>query len=129
MDFNFTEEQDIIRSSARQFAQKEIAPRIQQMVAKRRIPQEIISGMKKLGVLGMTVPEKYGGMGADAVTTGIVAEEIAAADPTMSIPVMFLVHNAWSYLVSKYSGSEVAQEFLPKMAKGEIITAITSTVP
>ncbi|MCL4331402.1 MAG: acyl-CoA/acyl-ACP dehydrogenase [Candidatus Thermoplasmatota archaeon] len=129
MDFNFTEEQDIIRSSARQFAQKEIAPRIQEMVAKRRIPQEIISGMKKLGVLGMTVPEKYGGMGADAVTTGIVAEEIAAADPTMSIPVMFLVHNAWSYLVSKYSGSEVAQEFLPKMAKGEIITAIASTEP
>ncbi|MCL4479987.1 MAG: acyl-CoA dehydrogenase family protein [Candidatus Thermoplasmatota archaeon] len=129
MDFNFSEEQEILRSTVREFAQKEIAPRIPEMIQKRRIPKEIISGMRKLNILGMTVPEKYGGMGADAVTTAIVAEEIASADPTVSIPVMFLVHNAWSYLLSKYAGEDLANEILPSVARGDRLTGIASTEP
>lgn len=129
MDFNFSEEQEILRSTVRQFAQNEIAPRIPDMIRKRRIPMEIIDGMRRLNLLGMTVPEKYGGMGADAVTTAIAAEEIAAADPTVSIPVMFLVHNAWSYLLSKYLRPEVADEILPDVARGMKLTGIASTEP
>ncbi len=129
MDFNFSEEQEILRATVREFAQREIAPRIPEMIQKRRIPHEIIAGMKKLNLLGMTVPENYGGMGADAVTTGIVAEEIAAADPTVSIPVLFLVHNAWSYLLSKYAGRELADEILPAVARGDKLTGIASTEP
>ena len=129
LDFSFTEEQDILRDSVRQFARNEITPRMQEMISKRRIPREIIEGMRKLGLFGMTIPEEYGGMGADAVTTAVAAEEIAAGDLTVSIPVMFLVHNSWSYLVSKYGTKELKEEVLPRAARGEILTGIASTEP
>ena len=129
IDFTFTEEQDLLRDSVRRFAQKEIAPRITEMIEKRRIPSAIMEGLAKLNLLGMTVPEEYGGMGADAVTTGIAVEEIARADPTASIPVMFLVDNAWSYLLSKFGSETLKESILPKVASGKILTGIASTEP
>ncbi len=129
IDFTFTEEQDLLRDSVRRFAEKEIAPRIPQMIEKRRIPSAIMEGLKNLNLLGMTVPEQYGGMGADAVTTGIAVEEIARVDPTASIPVMFLVDNAWSYLLSRFASDRLKEEVLPKVAAGKILTGIASTEP
>ncbi|MCW6168686.1 MAG: acyl-CoA dehydrogenase family protein [Thermoplasmatales archaeon] len=129
VDFSFSEEQTILRDSVREFANKEIAPRIQDMVKTKRIPSSIITGMKKLGVLGMTIPEEYNGMGADAVTTGIVAEEIARQDVTAAISVLFLVDNAWSYLLSKYAKDTLRDNVLEKIAKGDIITGVASTEP
>ncbi len=129
LDFSFSEEQNLIRQSAREFCQKEIAPKIKEMISKRRIPDSIFSGLARMGYLGMTVPEKYGGMGADAVTTGLVAEEIGRADPTASIPVLFLVDNAWSYLVSKYGTDHLKESVLPGIAKGSSLMGIASTEP
>jgi len=129
LDFSFSEEQNILRDSVREFATKEIAPKVQEMVSTRRIPSTIISGMRKLGILGMTVPEKYNGMGADAVTTGIVAEEIARQDVTAAVSVLFLVDNAWSYLLAKYANDTLKEEVMEHIAKGNILTGIASTEP
>ncbi len=129
MDFKLSEEQKLLRETVREFSEKEISPRIGDMIRKRKIPEEIKNGMAKLGLLGMTVPEEYGGMGADALTTGIVAEEIGRADPTASIPVLFLVDNAWSYLISKYGTSKLKENLLPDVAKGKKIVGIASTEP
>ncbi len=129
LDFTFSEEQEILRDSVRRFAKKEIAPRLPEMIQKRRIPKEIMDGLRKLNLLGMTVPEKYGGMGADAVTTGIAVEEIARVDPTASIPVMFLVDNAWSYLLGRFGTEELKEQILPQVAAGKILTGIASTEP
>ena len=87
LDYNFTEEQDILRNSVREFSQKEIAPVVKEMFKIRKIPDSVFKGLARMNLMGMTVPEEYGGMGADAVTTGIVAEEIARADPTMHVPI------------------------------------------
>ena len=129
MDFNLTQEQEPLKETVRKFGETEIAPRIRDMIAKRRIPDEIKRKMANLGILGMTVPEEYGGMGADAFTTGIVAEEIGRADPTASIPVLFLVNNAWTYLISKYGTAELKEDLLPKVAKGKNFVGIASTEP
>lgn len=129
LDFTFSEEQDILRSSVREFCSREIAPKIKEMFNGRKIPDLVFKGLSRMNLLGMTVPEEYGGMGADAVTTGIVAEEIARADPTMSIPVLFLVDNAWAYLLSKYGTPELKEEVLPKVAKGDSLVGIASTEP
>ncbi|MDS0257371.1 acyl-CoA/acyl-ACP dehydrogenase [Thermoplasmatales archaeon AK] len=129
MDFNFTDEQNIIRDTAREFSERYIEPSVQEMIKTHRIPAELINAMAKQGFLGMTVPEEYGGMGASAVTTGIVAEEIARCDTTASVSVLFLVDNAWSYLVSRYASQELKDEILPRIAKGEILTGIASTEP
>ncbi len=129
MDFTLTDEQQLLKESVREFCDREIVPRLRDMIKDRRIPSEIYSGLGKLGLLGMTVSEKYGGMGADALTTGIVAEEIARADPTASIPVLFLVDNAWSYLISKYGSDELKEDLLPKVTRGKAIVGIASTEP
>ncbi|PYB68683.1 acyl-CoA dehydrogenase [Thermoplasma sp. Kam2015] len=127
MDFEFSEDQKLLMETARKFSESVIAPSIAKMRSQRRIPEEVYSEMARMGYLGMTVPEKFGGMGADAVSTGIVAEQIARSDPTASIPVLFLVDNAWSYLISKYGKEEVFGDVLRKVAKGQWITAIAST--
>ncbi len=129
MDFNLTQEQELLKETVRKFADSQIAPRIKDMMSKRRIPDEIKKGMADLGLLGMTIPEEYGGMGADALTTGIVAEEIGRADPTASIPVFFLVDNAWSFLISKYGTKELKESLLPKVTKGKNVVGIASTEP
>lgn len=129
MDFAFNEDQDNLRSSIREFARKEIAPRIREMIKIRKIPDEVFKSLARMNLLGMTVSEEYGGLGADAITTGIVAEEIARADPTMSIPVMFLVDNAWARLVDKYGTGELKSEILPKVAQGKSLVGIASTEP
>lgn len=129
LDFNFTEDQEILRETAREFAGKVIAKNIPKMMNDRRIPAEVFQGLARMNFLGMNISEEYGGMNADAVTTGIVAEEIARADPTASIPVLFLVDNAWSYLISKYGSEELKKELLPKVVKGEAIVGIASTEP
>ena len=129
LDFNFTEDQEILRETAREFAGKVIAKNIPAMMKNRRIPDEVFRGLAKMNYLGMNISEEYGGMNADAVTTGIVAEEIARADPTASIPVLFLVDNAWSYLISRYGSEELKKELLPKVVKGEAIVGIASTEP
>lgn len=129
LDFTFTEEQEILRDSIRKFAEREITPKIPEMMKQRKIPDEVFKGLARMNVLGMTASEEYGGMNADAITTGIVAEEIARADPTASIPVLFLVDNAWTYLVNKYGTKELKDELLPKVTKGEAIVGIASTEP
>jgi acyl-CoA dehydrogenase len=129
LDYSFTQDQEMMRESIREFAKREISPRIPLMIKNRRIPEEIFTGLARMNLLGMTVPEKYGGIGADAVTTGIAAEEIARADPTASIPVLFLVDNAWSYLISKYGTDELKSTLLPRVAKGKSIVGIASTEP
>ncbi len=129
LDYTFSQDQEILRASVREFAQREIAPKIRQMIKERRIPESVFQGLARMKLLGMTIPEKYGGSGADAVMTGIVAEEIARADPTASIPVLFLVDNAWSYLVSKYGTEELKESVLPAVASGKSLMGIASTEP
>ena len=129
MDFSFSEDQENLRSSVREFAKREIAPKIRNMIKTRKIPHEIFTGLARMNLMGMTASEEYGGLGADAMTTGIVAEEIAKADPTMSIPVLFLVDNAWTNLINKYGTNELKSEILPDVAKGKSIVGIASTEP
>jgi acyl-CoA dehydrogenase len=129
MDFAFSEDQENLRSSVREFAKREIAPKIREMIKTRKIPDEIFKGLARMNLMGMTASEEYGGLGADAMTTGIVAEEIAKADPTMSIPVLFLVDNAWTNLINKYGTKELKSEILPAVAKGKSIVGIASTEP
>ncbi|MGC8608322.1 MAG: acyl-CoA dehydrogenase family protein [Thermoplasmata archaeon] len=127
MDFNFSEDQNILKDTVRKFAESVISPKINEMRKARRIPESVYEGMSKLGIMGMTVPEKFGGMGSDALTTGIVAGEIGRADPTASIPVLFLVDNAWSYLLSKYGNPAVFSGLLKDVSKGKKLIGIAST--
>lgn len=127
LDYTFTEEQEMWRESVKGFSQRKIAPRVEEIVEKEEIPKDLIKQMAQFGLLAMTVSPEYGGSGADAVTTGIAAEELAKGDPTCSVPVLFLVESAWCHLLDKYGTEEAKKEILPKVTSGEAFCGIATT--
>lgn len=129
MDFSWTKEQKLIRKTAREFSQKEILPRLKEIDEGRKIPNEIIEGMAKMGFLGMTVSPEYGGIDADPMVAGIVAEEIARADIGCAVPTFFLVEAAWGHILNKYGSREVKEAILPKVTKGKAFLGIAATEP
>lgn len=127
LDFEFTEEQELIRKSVREFCQRKITPISLEMEKTKRIPDDVISGMADLGLIACTVDEKYGGSGLDAVTAGIIAGELARADYTGSIPVFYLVQAAWGHVFNKYGTEEAKGEILPKVTNGQWFLGIATT--
>jgi alkylation response protein AidB-like acyl-CoA dehydrogenase len=89
MDFTFNKEQDMIRKDIREFSKHEITPKVADIDEGGSIPNEIIKSMAKINLLCMSVSEKYGGLHADPVTVGIVAEELAKGDISCAIPTFF----------------------------------------
>ncbi|MGC9009335.1 MAG: acyl-CoA dehydrogenase family protein [Sulfolobales archaeon] len=128
-DFEFTKEQEELRLTIREFAEKYIAPRIIEFEEKRRIPDDIIEGLAKLDVFGVVFPEKYGGLNLDPITAGVILEEIVRADLTFSLAVAYLVHTSWGYIASKYGREEFNEEIITKAAKGRLWIGIATTEP
>jgi acyl-CoA dehydrogenase len=129
MDFTFTKEQDMIRKDIREFSENEIAPIASDIEEQGFIPPRIIKGMADIGVLCMTAKEKYGGIDSDAVTTGIVAEELARADLSCAIPTFYLVEASWGDILERFGTEEARMAILPDAAKGEAFIGIAATEP
>ncbi|MDD5503280.1 MAG: acyl-CoA/acyl-ACP dehydrogenase [Candidatus Thermoplasmatota archaeon] len=127
LDYTFSEEQEMIRESVREFCEKKIAPIAIKMEETKAIPRDVVKGMAELGILAPTADPKYGGAGFDAVTCGIIAEELSRADPTGSIPVFYLVQASWAYVLNKYGTEEAKKEIFPKVCSGEWFLGIATT--
>jgi acyl-CoA dehydrogenase len=127
LDFTFSEEQEMFRESLREFCEKSIKPRLEEMEQKKEIPADVIKSMAEFELLGASVSEEYGGAGLDAVTAGIVAEELGRTDPTCSIPVLFLVECSWAHVFNKYGTTDAKSEILSKVVKGELMLGIATT--
>ena len=129
IDFTFTEEQELLRANLRRFGEEEVAPRLAAMIKTKEIPPELVAGLSRMGLLGMCISPRYGGSGLEAVTAGVVAEELGRADVGCAIPTFFLVQCAWSYLLDRYGSEEVKEEVFPRMRKGEAFVGIGVTEP
>jgi len=127
VDYTFTEEQELFRESLKEFCAKEIIPKTELLEGAKEMPMEIIKSLADFELLGMMVDPEYGGLGLDAVTTGIAAEELARADPSCAIPVLFLVENSWGHVLEKFGTEEVKQEILPDVLKGKRFLGIATT--
>ncbi len=127
MSIKFSEEQELIRQSVREFAQKKIAPIALEMEKAKTIPDDVVKGMAELGLLACTADPTYGGSGLNAVTAGVIAEELAKADCTGSTCVFYLVQAAWGFLLNKYGTEEAKKEVFPKVTKGEWFLGIATT--
>src|SRR5574337_975338 len=127
MDFSFTEEQELFRKSVREFCKKKIAPFAGEIEEKGEIPAEVIEDMGEFGLLGITIPEEYGGSGADFTTAAIACEEIARADISMAAAVYYLVEAGWGFLMDRYGSKEAKEEILPDVTKGKKFLGIAST--
>ncbi|MFH1723557.1 MAG: acyl-CoA dehydrogenase family protein [Elusimicrobiota bacterium] len=122
MDFRLTEDQQMARETAREFAEKRLRPLAQKFDEEEAIGRELYTEAAELGFFGMTVPEEYGGLGLDPIGTACVMEELARA--SASFQVCLSVHNSLVCGAIKGFGSEAQKKkYLPRLAKGEMIGA------
>lgn len=128
MDFNFSEEQLMLRKMVRSFVDKEIIPFIQEWDAQGAFPANIIKRLSALNLLGVCIPEKYGGSGMDYNALAIVCEELERGDTAFRTAVS--VHIGLNCLTLLQWGSEEQkQKYLVPQAKGEKIGAFGLTEP
>ena len=123
-----TEEQRMIRDMARAFAQDKVAPEAATWERDGRIPPETLREMGRLGLMGMTVPEDWGGAGTDTVAYALALMEIAAGDGGLST-VMSVNNSPVCAAVLGAGSDEQKQRFLKPLARGEMIGAFCLTEP
>lgn len=128
MDFEFTEEQKMIRETARRFADEEIIPHARENDVEERFPREIIKKMAPLGFLGGPIPEEYGGAGLDFISDAIVFEEIGRGCSSVRTIVSVQV-SLVELSILHWGTEEQKRRFLPLLCKGEILGAFAITEP
>src|SRR5678815_2269234 len=128
MDFELTEEQRLIQQTARDFAQREIAPKAAELDKTSRWPTEIVKRMAELGFLGMTVPEQYGGGGLDALSYAIAMEEISAACASCGV-IMSVNNSLFCDPVYKFGTEAQKKEILTPCASGRKLGCFGLTEP
>ncbi|MGC4377307.1 acyl-CoA dehydrogenase [Fictibacillus sp. Mic-4] len=128
MNLTFTEEQLMMQKMVRDFAQKEIAPYVEKMDETDQFPREIIDKMADLGLLGIPIPEEYGGAGMDFISYIIAIHELSKVSAT--IGVILSVHTSVGTNPILYFGTEEQkQKYIPKLASGEFLGAFGLTEP
>ena len=124
---DLTDIQQEILSTVRSFVDKEIIPNAQELEHGDVYPQEIVDGLKELGIFGLTIPEEYGGLGESLLTYALVVEEIARG--WMSVSGVINTHFIVAYMVMQHGTEEQKQKYLPRMATGEVRGAFSMSEP
>jgi alkylation response protein AidB-like acyl-CoA dehydrogenase len=128
VQFNLTEEQQMIQQTAREFADNEIAPVADELSRKGKFPAEIVKKLSELGFMGMLIPEEYGGTGLGNFCLVLALEEINRA--CASTGVTMSVHNSLcTGPVVRFGSEEIKKRYLPKLATGECIGAYALSEP
>lgn len=128
MDFSFTNEQKMIRKVMREFAEKEIKPIAAEIDETERFPRESVEKMAKYNMLGVPIPEQYGGAGGDEIAYAIAVEELSRVCATTGV--ICSAHTSlgcWPLL--KYGTEEQKQKYLVPLARGEYLGAFGLTEP
>ena len=128
MDFSFTDEQNQLRRTVREFAAAEIAPHVMEWDEAAHWPSELVPKMGELGLLGVIFPEKFGGAGLGYTEYVIVIEELAAVDASIALSVA--AHNSLcSNHIYKFGTDAQKQKYLPQLTAGEMLGAWSLTEP
>ena len=128
MNFKFTDEQELIKSTARNFAVNELIPGAIERDDKKIWPAEAIKKMASLGFMGMMVDPKWGGGGMDTISYAIAMEEIARADASASV-IMSVNNSLVCYLLEKYGSEYIKDKYLSVLASGEKLGAFSLSEP
>lgn len=128
MDFTLTEEQRMLQKMMRDFAREEIEPHVRDWEEKGDIPRETFDKMAKLGILGATIPQEYGGSGMNNVSYHVMTEEIARV--CSSLRAAISVHlSLCATTIMKFGSEEQKRKYLVPLAKGEKLGAWALTEP
>ncbi len=128
MDFQLTAEQREIQALARDFARERIEPHASEWDREHHFPRELFTQLAELGLMGVCVPDEYGGAGADFVSYILVLEELSRADAGVGVTVA--VHTSATTLpILSFGSDEQKSRFVPPLARGELLGAFALTEP
>jgi alkylation response protein AidB-like acyl-CoA dehydrogenase len=127
-DFDLTEEQRAVRRAVREFAEKELLPHVEQYEREARYPIELIRKLVPLGYIAPRIPEQYGGSELDAVSYGILCEELARIDWVVA-SVVSVTNSLIVGSLLKFGTEAQKDRWLPPLARGEILSSACLTEP
>jgi alkylation response protein AidB-like acyl-CoA dehydrogenase len=128
VDLDLTPEHELVRGTVREFAEQRVAPIAEELDREGRFPYEIVAELAELGLMGMPIPEEYGGGGTDTVSYAIAIEELTRVDSSVAITVA--AHTSLGTMpIFLFGREEQKREWLPRLASGERLAAFGLTEP
>ena len=127
MDFNFTEDQQAIRETIRKFAEKEVAPRAEELDRTGEFPYDLVKRCGDIGLIGLAFPEDIGGSNGDTISWSLGLEEISRADMSLGVTIFVSVVNG--LLLYENGTKELVRKFVPPLIRGETVGAFGLTEP
>ena len=128
MDFEISEEQQMVRNAVGEFARNEIAPVAREYDEAEKFPRKQLEGLAELGLLGMIIPEEYGGAGFDSVSYALALEEIAKADASVAV-IVSVTNSVCCYPILSFGTEKQKHQYLVPLAKGEKLGAFCLSEP
>ncbi len=125
IDFTFTEEQEMFRKAAREFAQMQIAPKVAEMEATGKVSDEVVKALAEAEMMAITIPEEYGGLGLGYTARLIALEEIARV--SVATAMMLQVFALGIEPIVKFGTEEQKQKYLPDLATGKRLATVAVT--
>jgi short/branched chain acyl-CoA dehydrogenase len=128
VNFDLSDEQDLIRQTVREFALERVAPVAEELDREHRFPYDLVAELAGLGLMGLPVPEDYGGAGGDTVSYAIAIEELTRVDSSLAITVA--AHTSLGTMpILLFGSEEQKRELLPDLASGRKLAAFGLTEP
>jgi short/branched chain acyl-CoA dehydrogenase len=128
VNFELSDEQELIRRTVRDFAETKVAPVAEELDREARFPYDLVKELGELGLMGLPVPEEYGGAGGDTVSYAIAIEELTRIDSSVAITVA--AHTSLGTMpILLFGNEEQKREWLPRLASGEGLAAFGLTEP
>jgi alkylation response protein AidB-like acyl-CoA dehydrogenase len=128
MDLDLTPEQELIRETVREFAREKVAPVAEELDRESRFPYELVAELGELGLMGLPIPEEYGGAGGDTVSYALAIEELTRVDSSVAITVA--AHTSLGTMpILQFGSDEQKQRWLPDLASGRKLAAFGLTEP
>jgi short-chain 2-methylacyl-CoA dehydrogenase len=128
VNFDLTEEQQLVRRTVRDFAEQKVAPVAEELDREHRFPYDLVAELAELGLMGMIIPEELGGAGSDTVSYAIAIEELTRIDSSVAITVA--AHTSLGTMpILLFGSDEQKREWLPDLASGKKLAAFGLTEP
>ena len=125
-NYDLSEEHELVRRTVRDFANERVAPVAEEIDREHRFPYELVAELAELGLMGMTIPEEYGGAGTDTLSYAIAVEELTRVDSSVAITVA-AHHSLGTLPIYLFGTEEQKREWLPPLASGERLAAFGLT--